>query len=477
MNRFSCRMVPVFALLLAAACSDDSFENLQGELDRLVAEPSQLFLQVGETKTVEVSGVDEQGNPLTFAFEVTNEGNGAIDVRRDSTFLPIYVDDTTLAVPAEGERFRFIVEGLSYSATSFTVSAGGQTIDIPVQVIPQTTLEAGISNQTPGLAEVVTITAPAGTHFSPTSVVTQPDPTGAQPFIVSIAADGSSLDVLLPPNLVDAQLTITDVASDAAPTVTFAPTTALGVTTTEIPNFTGTTSNLTPAVNEPVTVTLTGATFDPGATLILGATPPTITDLTATTVTFIPNPGTTALLNVNGIVLDALPQIPVTLPAPITDTITVSAEVPTIAGTDDPGTAPTLITPVVDRSSVLFDKPPFDGAAVFDVFYELVITETGLYTLTLNWDVGSDIDLFLCPAPGAITGACNFDAATGNHPEILETELAPGTYYLVADDFGADAVGTTLQINVDHAAPEAPAVRAAKANSVAAARKALKLGN
>ena len=194
MNRFSCRMVPVFALLLAAACSDDSFENLQGELDRLVAEPSQLFLQVGETKTVEVSGVDEQGNPLTFAFEVTNEGNGAIDVRRDSTFLPIYVDDTTLAVPAEGERFRFIVEGLSYSATSFTVSAGGQTIDIPVQVIPQTTLEAGISNQTPGLAEVVTITAPAGTHFSPTSVVTQPDPTGAQPFIVSIAADGSSVE-------------------------------------------------------------------------------------------------------------------------------------------------------------------------------------------------------------------------------------------------------------------------------------------
>ena len=40
---------------------------------------------------------------------------------------------------------------------------------------------------------------------------------------------------------------------------------------------------------------------------------------------------------------------------------------------------------------------------------------------------------------------------------------------IVADDFGADAVGTTLQINVDHAAPAPPAVKQALAVKAAAA--------
>ncbi|HEU5040953.1 MAG TPA: hypothetical protein VFT84_09050, partial [Gemmatimonadales bacterium] len=277
----------MFALMLAAACSDDSFNDIQGDLDRLVASPTQVFLEVGESKNVTVSGVDGQGNPLTFNYEVTNEGAG-IDVRRDSTFLPVYVNDSTLQVPAEGERFRFIVTGTAYTSTTFTVSAGGQDIVIPVQVIPQNTLEAAISNQTPALGETVTITAPAGTHFSATSVVTQPDPAGAQPFVVSVAADGSTIDVILPPNLNEAQLTISDVVSDAAPTVVFAPQTALTVTTTVVPSFTGTFSNLTPAVNEAVTLTLGGGqTIDPAAELILGAGAPTITDLSTNSVTFI----------------------------------------------------------------------------------------------------------------------------------------------------------------------------------------------
>ena len=475
MNRFRCRMVPVLALLVAAGCSGDSFEPLQGSIDRIVATPSQLFLEIGQTKTVEVGAVDDAGDPLTFAYEVTNVGAG-IAVRRDSTFLPIYIDDTTLAVPPQGERFRFVVRGTAYTSTSFTVSAGGVSLVIPVQVIPQSTLEADISNQNPVLGEVVTITAPAGTRFSATSEVTQPDAGGAQPFLVSVAADGSSLDILLPPNLVDARLTISDVTTDAAPTVTFAPTTALGVTTPSVPTFTGTTSNLTPDVNEAITVTLSGSTFDPATTLLLGAGEPTITDLTATTVTFIPAPGTTALLVVNGVVLDELPEIPLSLPAPATDTISVSPDIPTTPGTDDPSTAPSLVVPGVDRSSVLFDKPPFDGATLFDAYYKLVITQDGVYTITLNWDIGADVDLFLCPEAGVDTFDCDFQAATGAHPEIGEYALAPGTYFVVADDFcgavgcGA-ATGTTLQINVDHAAPAAPVVAAAKAKSAAAVRK------
>ncbi len=455
MNRFGYGMVPAFALLLVAGCSTEPTDDLR-EGVRLVAEPSQLFLQLGESKTVEVSAVDNQGNPLTFAFEVSGQQAG-VEVRRDSTFLPIYVDDSTLSVPAEASRFRFIVTGTGYTATSFTVSAGGEDLPVPVQVVPQTALAATFSNPTPGLGETVTITAPAGTHFSATSIVRTADTTAAQPFLVSVSPDGTTLDVILPPNLADAPLTITDVTTDAAPGLTFAPATSALITTPAVPSFTGTISNLTPAVNEPVTVTVTGATLDSTTNLILGAGAPTITSLTTNTVTFIPAPGAAGLLVINGVVLDALPQIPLSLPAPETDTISVSAEVPTIAGTDDPGTAPTLITPALDRSSVLFDKPDF--VATVDHFYELNITEAGAYTVTLDWDIGSDIDMFLCPAAGVATFDCDFTGATAAHPEIGTFELAAGTYYVVADDFGADAAGATIQIAVDHAAPTPPALR------------------
>jgi hypothetical protein len=466
MNRFRCRMVPAFALLLAAACSD-SFSDGQGDLDHLVASPTQVFLEIGQTKTVDVSGLDAQGNPLTLAYEVTSPGNG-IDVRRDSTFLPVYVDDSTLQVPPAGERFRFRVTGTSYTTTSFTVTAAGEEVTIPVQVIPQNVIEAGISNQTPGINEVVTITAPAGTRFSANSVVRLADTTAAQPLVVSVAADGSSLDILLPPNLTEASLTITNVTTEGAPTVTFAPTTALTVTTATVPNLPGTLSTLAPAVNEPVTVTLTGgATFDPAATVIAGATPPAVTSVTPTTLSFIPNPGTTALPLVDGIRLAELPQIAVALPAAITDTIVVSPDVPTIPGTDDPGSAPTLITPAVGFSSVLFDKPAYDGSLV-DAFYRLNVTEEGLYTITLDWDIGSDIDLSVCPEGDPVFGpTCQNSFAS--HPELVEeVPLTPGTYIIYSNDYGADAIGTTLQINVDHAPPEAAAVKRAPSAKVSA---------
>ncbi|MBA3260497.1 MAG: hypothetical protein H0T68_13660 [Gemmatimonadales bacterium] len=466
MNRFRYGMVPAFALLLVVGCSTEPTDDLR-EGVRLVAEPSQLFLQLGESNTVEVSAVDNQGNPLTFPFEVTDQQAG-IEVRRDSTFLPIYVDDSTLSVPAEASRFRFIVTATGYTATSFTVTAGGEELPVPVQVVPQTALAATFSNPAPGLGETVTITAPPGTRFSATSIVRTADTTAAQPFVVGVSADGTTIDVILPPNLADAPLTITDVTTDAAPGLTFAPATSALINTPAVPNFTGTTSNLTPAVNEPVTVTVTGATLDTATNLILGAGAPTITNLTTNTVTFIPAPGAAGLLVINGVVLDALPQIPLSLPAAATDTISVSADIPTIAGTEDPSTAPTLITPSLDRSSVLFDKPAYDNAARIDAFYELVITEAGAYTITLDWDIGSDIDMFLCPEAGVATFDCDFSGATGAHPELVTFELAPGTYFVVAEDFGdgpglPNAAGTTLQINVDHAAPTPPALRKALA--------------
>ena len=166
MNRFRYGMVSVFGLLLVTGCTSSDFSPGEGVV--LSADPTQLFLEAGESKTVDVSAVDNEGNPLTFTFEVTEPGSG-IDVRRDSTFLPVYVDDSTLQVPPAAERFRFIVTANAYTSTHFTVTAGGQNIQIPVQVVPQAGLAATFDDDTVDLGQVVTLTAPAGVSFDETT--------------------------------------------------------------------------------------------------------------------------------------------------------------------------------------------------------------------------------------------------------------------------------------------------------------------
>jgi hypothetical protein len=154
-------MVPLLALLLAAACSGDPTDPLRGGVTRLDAAPSQIFLQLGESKTVDISALDEQGNQISSAYEVTDT-TGGISVKRDSTFLPIFIDDSTLSVPPEAPIFRYLVTATGYGPASFTVATGGNDVTVPVQVVAQTVLEAQISNLTPALGEVVTITAPSG---------------------------------------------------------------------------------------------------------------------------------------------------------------------------------------------------------------------------------------------------------------------------------------------------------------------------
>ena len=119
MNRFRSGLVPLFALLALVGCNSEPTGDLRNGPEQLVATPSQLFIEVGETKTVEVGAVDAQGNPLDFNYEVTETGTG-INVRRDSSFLPIFVNDSTLQAPAVGPRFRFIVEGTGYTQTDYT---------------------------------------------------------------------------------------------------------------------------------------------------------------------------------------------------------------------------------------------------------------------------------------------------------------------------------------------------------------------
>lgn len=260
MKRLISGMVPLLALLLAAGCTTEPTASLRNGVAKLIAAPSQLFIDLGSSKSVDVSAMDEQGNPLQFDYQVTAVGPG-ITVKRDSTYLPIYVDDTTLTAPPIGPTFRFTVTGTGYAATSFTVAAGDSSVVIPVQVVPQNQIAATFDNPTPALGDTITLTAPAGNTFTQTAelcttpaCVDDPSVDSLNPVIVARDPAGTFIKFLAPPNL-NAPITITEVLSASAPGVTFIPATFDRLITPVIDTVDVTFSTATPTLGQPVTAT------------------------------------------------------------------------------------------------------------------------------------------------------------------------------------------------------------------------------
>jgi hypothetical protein len=400
MKRLLLGMAPTLVLLAGIGCSSDPLGDLQNGMDHLTATPSQMFLQPGETKTVLVSGFDAQGNPQSADYVVSDPGSN-IAIKRDSTFLPDFINDSTLQVPPTAPTYRFIVTSTGYGATSFTITADGKSVTVPVQNAAQTVLAAEVSDTEPALGEVVTITLPAGVSFSPTTTVTLADPLAVQPFAVTIAPDNKSLTFLPPPNMTSQQLIISDVVSDAVPGTPFSPVTAQRFTTPQLTALNATISNLAPAALQQITVTINGgATFDPATTFTIGANAAIITNLTTTSATLLPIPGSSGLLTATNVIPDTLPQY--SIPLSSTDTVTAGALTP-LTGTEDISTAPTLAVPTAGNTTTLNDAGGFDGDGTGCCFgggvrfYKIVLGSTTTLTGTLDWFEGQDLGLYWVP--------------------------------------------------------------------------------
>jgi hypothetical protein len=254
MNRLTSGTVLTIALLGMAACSGDPTGDLRNGPEKLVASPSQLFLDVGRSATVEVGAVDDQGNPIEAAYVATNVGSN-LSVKRDSTFLPVFVNDSQLEPPAEAPRFRFIVTANAFGASSFTVEGAGKSISIPVQVVPSTDFAATFSTTTPALGETIVLTAAPGTHFTDSSLVIIGD-TLNPPRTLAVAPDGSTISFLLPPN-VNSPVSVTNVVADAAPTLVFTPATIDLIQSPVYDSVSVGFSTTTPAIGQTVTATIT----------------------------------------------------------------------------------------------------------------------------------------------------------------------------------------------------------------------------
>jgi hypothetical protein len=223
MKRLLCGSV-VFAVSLAvASCASDPTSDFRGDPARIIADPTSLFLNQGSDKDVIVRLEDNQGDPLPGDWEITAPGSG-FTVERNPDF-----QGTTVGVPLESEAQFIVTAGDTPTASSFTLTAGGLSLDIPVRVLP-TSVVAAFSNAAPAANEPITVTA-EGFTFLPNAAISVGGKAG-----LILANDGASLTFIPAPGSAGFAL-IENIA------VNFLPAAPLSLeTTTEIAAgaFTGT---------------------------------------------------------------------------------------------------------------------------------------------------------------------------------------------------------------------------------------------
>jgi hypothetical protein len=214
-------------------------------------------------------------------------------------------------------------------------------------------------------------------------------------------------------------------------------------------------STTTPAVNEVVTVSATGFKFHPDAHASFAAGGDALggggivglgISADSNTFSFLPKPGSSGELTLDNVALSFLPAVPlsVVLPAAITVSNTP------LAGTDAPGTAPTLATPASGEETAIIDvgtTPGYIGCGDIGIDCQIykfdVPAGGGTYDFTMTWSNTADEGLYFFGADGATSTGDGCDSLGNGDPGPSQPEvcadlaLAAGTYYLAVVPFGA----------------------------------------
>lgn len=343
------------------SCSGDptsGFRDPQG----IVANPTSVFVNVGETKPVVVSLQDDQGNQIAADYTLSDVGPG-ITVVRDTAF------QHTNAGSNIANQQRFQVTGNAIANSSFKLTAGAISQVIAVRVTPAT-VDIGISNPTPAFGDTITLTAPAGALFTDSSEVTFGG--GPPGDIVRLSPDRTMLIVVPGPNTLGVvTVAHTTVSFDQGLDFTITSATGQTVTSPTLTNLEGATfSTQTPALGAPVTLTLPagvkvlpvmflpptsvgtvdslGVLADSGL-IIEGAINPRAVTVSpdSSMITFIPAPNSDSVLTIHGIVVPVLPQFPLILQTTLKLTSPVVDSLPATISS----TAPNVNVPVVLTST------------------------------------------------------------------------------------------------------------------------------
>jgi hypothetical protein len=294
-------------------------------------------------------------------------------------------------------------------------------------------------NKTTGVkaGDTVTITAPSGLKFTPTSAVTFT--TGALA-IATRAADSSNIKVVMGPGT-GGVATVTNVLQGYAPTLavkTLASTNAVATTpaVTVVPT---TVSTAAPVFGSTMTVTLGGGLrLTSTSTITVGGRTAYILSKSAdsATATIVPFGGSNGTVAYTNIVLSFLNTV--ILPAVPGDKNVVVGPVISDPNAEALATAPAITMPAVGSTVILSDGSPYVGGQPCSSatggdgcrYYKIVLAAPLKVDLELKWDPNTTVDLGLYLADG--TGIADAGGNTAGGTETkLNLTLPAGTTYLL----------------------------------------------
>ncbi len=457
MHRLTRGMAWAAALSLVAACSGDPTEPLRGDPVALSLNPDVVVpVKDGDSVSVDVQVLDEQGNPLPIEnFSIVRSSSASFLTSVNENLDPVFDENGDLVVPEERTTAQFYVRATALAAGYVVVSANGLTDSITVRSVPGD-LEVTFSNTAPALGEAVTITAPAQTSFTDSTTVTfGPLPNGR---IIELTP--TTITFVPPPNAAGKPV-ITDVrvaylGGDFSTSET--------LTTPVVEEFVGTFSSTTPAAGEVVTLTAgPGFAFSTEADAVTASVGGlSVLNLTVapdgSSISFVPAPEATGAVALTGVLVAGFP-----LDLPADQEITVGA------ASAQPGT---LAEPASGASYLFFDAPTFpdDLTAVFDFPtvgqpYILTVTEAADYVIAVPAaSNAADLGIYVFDNnSGAFVGSGDgHGTGDGSVPEVAELSLAPGEYLVYIAHFQYDFPAPTWYgLEVTRLAPAAPSPAAA----------------
>jgi len=254
MRHSLCGLAVLTALAGMWSCNGDPTESIR-EGEKIIADPTSLFVDQGTTKFVTVQLLDGQGNQLGANIEAQNVSPG-ITVEKDPTYLATTNGDR---IPTST---RFIVGAVDPTAASFEVVAGSVTDTIQVKVVPVASVPlVTVSSTGPNASDPTVLTVPAPFQFFPDSTVTFDTGVG---IVIDRAADGSSITVLPPPGATTTGTAV--IRANYIPEVPITTTTDVPLTiSATVPAMAGTDN---PATAPEITIPAAGASggfFDAGS--------------------------------------------------------------------------------------------------------------------------------------------------------------------------------------------------------------------
>jgi hypothetical protein len=450
MNRLVRGSVILAAAAVSWACGGLDTDGIDATAE-LVADPSVVFVANTDSQAVFVEALNDLGQQLEGNFELSNVGAGLV-VNLDTTFAP------RPGVENLPTRVRYFVKASSLTSfvnSSFTVTANGQSLVVPVLITPDTLPGVTLSNGSPALGDTVQVTAPPGIRFTNETGITTPGDTTRRVVNAGISADSTVLFILGGPGITAQALRFTNVQVTYNPGVNFTLNTDAVLTTPSLTTIPASfaPSNTTP--NTPIVVTAPNFKFFPTATATVGGLRAAVIGPTAdsNSISIVPFPGVTGPVTFSNVALSFLTSVPIT-GIPSVNTVTVSAALTPLTNTDDPIAAETILLPA-SGELVIHDVGSFGSGDLIGgggdmQFIRFTLPTTRTLRITVNWNNSSDIDFFMADGGFNNFVGSTSASATGAQPETQAvTDMPAGTYILMLVNFGNGPIPPFVQVHFE----------------------------